>query len=297
MPLQHFHPAPRPSLNLFPRSPVLTSTAFEPVPEEPTTLQPGPISARDTSPKENRAGSSTGNIEDIKPSRNSLSPATGNRATNIYTKATSPLASIFEASARSLETPGSSEDWDATFSTALASQNPRRLREVLARSNPEILLPGTHTSPLSQIVILGLLHRLAMALYKAPPHEKGLFELALQPGKHGSHLFKQTLWWMQRTSAALNSDTTDKDHALFSEVCRIVPDVQRMLTTTKRRCSSLPEGHPASKEADTISQVQAIISRNLGQSDNIPRPSYICINPSSDDLPIVPPSQVEQCSR
>lgn len=57
-----------------------------------------------------------------------------------------------------------SEDWDVTFRTILNTQNPRQIRETLARSNPDILLPLAKISPLSQTIILGLIHRVSVYL-------------------------------------------------------------------------------------------------------------------------------------
>lgn len=55
--------------------------------------------------------------------------------------------------------PARSEEWDDTYLAVLGTQDPKQLRELLARSNPEIVMPLNAPGPLSQAVILTLLHR------------------------------------------------------------------------------------------------------------------------------------------
>ncbi|SRR5258708_6124150 len=52
------------------------------------------------------------------------------------------------------------EDWDETFLSTLGKQDPRLLRELLQRCNPEVVMPSKReNTPLSQAVILTLIHR------------------------------------------------------------------------------------------------------------------------------------------
>jgi hypothetical protein len=51
------------------------------------------------------------------------------------------------------------EEWDDTYLSVLGTQDLRQLRELLARSNPEVTMPLNGTPPLSQAVILTLVHR------------------------------------------------------------------------------------------------------------------------------------------
>lgn len=55
--------------------------------------------------------------------------------------------------------PTQPEEWDDTYLAVLGTQDPKQLRELLARSNPEIVMPLNGPGPLSQAVILTLLHR------------------------------------------------------------------------------------------------------------------------------------------
>lgn len=55
--------------------------------------------------------------------------------------------------------PAPSEEWDDTYLAVLGTQDPRQLRELLSRSNPEIIMPLNGPGPLSQAVVLTLLHR------------------------------------------------------------------------------------------------------------------------------------------
>jgi hypothetical protein len=54
--------------------------------------------------------------------------------------------------------------WDDTYLAVLGTQDLRPLRELLARSNPEIVMPLKGPSPLSQAVILTLVHRVRLFL-------------------------------------------------------------------------------------------------------------------------------------
>jgi hypothetical protein len=55
----------------------------------------------------------------------------------------------------------SEEMWDDTYLAVLGTQDLRPLRELLARSNPEVVMPLKGQSPLSQAVILTLVHRVS----------------------------------------------------------------------------------------------------------------------------------------
>lgn len=52
-----------------------------------------------------------------------------------------------------------SEEWDDIYLGVLGTQDGRQLRELLARSNPEIIMPLKGSGPLSQAVVLTLVHR------------------------------------------------------------------------------------------------------------------------------------------
>jgi hypothetical protein len=49
--------------------------------------------------------------------------------------------------------------WDDTYLAVLGTQDTRQLRELLSRSNPEVIMPLKGQPPLSQAVILTLVHR------------------------------------------------------------------------------------------------------------------------------------------
>lgn len=51
------------------------------------------------------------------------------------------------------------EEWDDTYLAVLGAQDTRQLRELLARSNPEVVMPSSSSGPLSQAVVLTLVHR------------------------------------------------------------------------------------------------------------------------------------------
>ena len=51
------------------------------------------------------------------------------------------------------------ENWDESYINVLGTQDFRQLRDLLARSNPEIVMPLNAHGPLSQAVVLTLIHR------------------------------------------------------------------------------------------------------------------------------------------
>lgn len=63
--------------------------------------------------------------------------------------------------------PVQTEEWDDTYLAILGSQDIRQLRELLARSNPEIVMPMNGNSPLSQAVVLTLVHRVSASIYSS----------------------------------------------------------------------------------------------------------------------------------
>lgn len=54
------------------------------------------------------------------------------------------------------------DEWDDTYLAVLSTQDLKQLRELLARSNPEIIMPSNGPGPLSQAVILTLVHRVSI---------------------------------------------------------------------------------------------------------------------------------------
>lgn len=137
--------------------------------------------------------------------------------------------------------PVPTEEWDESYLAVLGTQDLRQLRELLARSNPEMVMPLNSASPLSQAVILTLVHRLAAALGETPPVDES---------------FKSTLWWLQRAASVLNPS----DPLISPYVARVVPSVQQVLNSTKQRLMILPGGPQAIDAARTITDVQEILS-------------------------------------
>ncbi|KAJ3475949.1 hypothetical protein NLI96_g11487 [Meripilus lineatus] len=137
--------------------------------------------------------------------------------------------------------PSQPEEWDDTYLAVLGSQDPRQLRELLARSNPDIIMPLNGSGPLSQAVVLTLVHRLSSLIGETPPVDDS---------------FKSSLWWLQRASSTLNTN----DPLISPYVSRVLPNVQSMLNTTKQRLAILPGG-PLMDTARTISDIQDLLSR------------------------------------
>ncbi|KDQ60636.1 hypothetical protein JAAARDRAFT_31601 [Jaapia argillacea MUCL 33604] len=135
------------------------------------------------------------------------------------------------------------EEWDDTYLAVLGTQDARQLRELLARSNPEVVMPMSGQGPLSQAVVLTLVHRLAATVGETPPVDES---------------FKSSLWWLQRASSVLNTS----DPLISPYIARVLPNVQQMLNTTKQRLAILPGGSPQLMDtARTISDVQDVLGR------------------------------------
>ncbi|KAH7889916.1 hypothetical protein F5I97DRAFT_1998295 [Phlebopus sp. FC_14] len=138
--------------------------------------------------------------------------------------------------------PAQPEDWDDTYLAVLGTQDPKQLRELLARSNPELVMPLNGQGPLSQAVILTLLHRLAAIVGETPPVDES---------------FKSALWWLQRAATVLNIN----EPVISPYIARVVPNVKAMLNTTKQRLAILPGGPQLMDSARTISDIQDILAR------------------------------------
>ncbi|KAI0047956.1 hypothetical protein FA95DRAFT_1678664 [Auriscalpium vulgare] len=137
--------------------------------------------------------------------------------------------------------PAQTEEWDDTYLAVLGTQDLRQLRELLARSNPELIMPLNGPPPLSQAVILTLVHRLAAAIGESAPVDES---------------FKSSIWWLQRAAMVLNTH----DPLISPYVARVLPNVQSMLNTTKQRIAILPGGPQVLETARTISDIQDVLS-------------------------------------
>ena len=91
------------------------------------------------------------------------------------------------------------EEWDDTYLAVLGMQDTRQLRELLARSNPEVVMPTTGGGPLSQAVVLTLVHRLSQIIGETPPVDES---------------FKSSLWWLQRAASTLNTHVGSCSHLI-----------------------------------------------------------------------------------
>ncbi|KAH9951294.1 hypothetical protein B0H21DRAFT_888254 [Amylocystis lapponica] len=136
--------------------------------------------------------------------------------------------------------PAQSEEWDDAYLAVLGNQDLRQLRELLARSNPDVVMPLNGASPLSQAVVLTLVHRLASVVGETSPLDES---------------FKVSMWWLQRAASSLNTI----DPLISPYVARVLPNVQQMLNTTKQRYAILPNG--PIEVTRGISDIQDILSR------------------------------------
>jgi hypothetical protein len=59
--------------------------------------------------------------------------------------------------------PVQHDAWEDTYMAVLGTQDPKQLRELLARSSPEVVMPMDRKGPLSMAVILSILHRVRLS--------------------------------------------------------------------------------------------------------------------------------------
>ncbi|KAH9966428.1 hypothetical protein BC827DRAFT_1175740 [Russula dissimulans] len=135
----------------------------------------------------------------------------------------------------------SEESWDDTYLNVLGTQDIRQLRELLARSSPDVIMPLKGQPPLSQAVVLTLVHRLAGAIGESAPVDES---------------FKSSMWWLKRAATVLNTN----DPLIAPYTARVLPSVQAMLNTTKQRIAILPGGQQVLETARAISDVQEVLS-------------------------------------
>ncbi|TRM62731.1 hypothetical protein BD626DRAFT_498259 [Schizophyllum amplum] len=136
-----------------------------------------------------------------------------------------------------------SEQWDEIYLSTLHTQDLNKLRDLLARSDADVVMPPNGPVLVSQAVILTLIHRLAAALGETSPTEEA---------------FKASLWWLQRAVAILRPE----DKLISDFIPRVVPNVQQSLNTTKQRLSILPGGGTY-EGARAISEVQEALRRKV----------------------------------
>ncbi|KAI5124340.1 hypothetical protein M0805_008947 [Coniferiporia weirii] len=134
------------------------------------------------------------------------------------------------------------EEWDDTYLAVLGTQDLKQLRELLARSNPEVIMPSNGPGPLSQAVILTLVHRLAAAIGETSPVDEA---------------FKSSLWWLQRAATTLNTN----DPLISPYIARVLPNVSQSLNTTKQRLGLLPGGPQLVDTTRLISDIQETLNR------------------------------------
>ncbi|TFK42749.1 hypothetical protein BDQ12DRAFT_676749 [Crucibulum laeve] len=140
--------------------------------------------------------------------------------------------------------PIKAEQWDEIYLGVLHSQDSSKLRDLLSRTNPDLVMPLNGTSLVSQAVILTLLHRLSAVVGDTAPNDE---------------TFKTSLWWLQRAVAVLRPE----DKLITDFIPRVVPNVQHLLNTTKQRLTLLPGGPSTIETVRTLSDIQETLRRKV----------------------------------
>ncbi|KAG8865326.1 hypothetical protein FRB96_000216 [Tulasnella sp. 330] len=142
---------------------------------------------------------------------------------------------------RAEPTPHRNEDWDSTFLNTLGQNDHKQIRDLLSRTPPDSVLPVGQVSPLSQTVILALIHRLALSLTELSPADDA---------------FKTTLWWLQRCAYSLNPN----DNVIAPYIGRVLQTAQNTLNTTVQRLNVLPGGPSPAETSSMVGQIQQTLS-------------------------------------
>ncbi|KAJ7261361.1 hypothetical protein B0H12DRAFT_1106443 [Mycena haematopus] len=141
--------------------------------------------------------------------------------------------------------PLNADQWDDVYLGVLHTQDPSKLRELLSRTNPELIMPLNGPPLVSQAVMLTLVHRLSAVISETPPNDEA---------------FKNALWWLQRAAALLRPE----DKLITDFIPRVLPGVQNSLVATKQRLPLAPGGPPTLEIARNITEVQDILRRKMG---------------------------------
>ncbi|KAJ7470309.1 hypothetical protein FB451DRAFT_1253314 [Mycena latifolia] len=141
--------------------------------------------------------------------------------------------------------PMKADQWDDMYLGVLHTQDATKLRDLLARTNPELIMPLNGPTLVSQAVVLTLVHRLSAVISETPPNDEA---------------FKNALWWLQRASTLLRPE----DKLITDFIPRVLPSVQNSLIATKQRLPLAPGGPPTLEIARNITEVQDILRRKMG---------------------------------
>jgi len=106
---------------------------------------------------------------------------------------------------------------------------------------------GGNPSPLSQAVVLTLIHRLSSSLAELSPVDES---------------FKAGLWWLQRAAYTL----TPKDAVIAPYVGRVLQTAQTILQTTSSRINLLPGGPSLTETNLMIAQIQLTLGSKQNDS-------------------------------
>ncbi|KAF8905988.1 hypothetical protein CPB84DRAFT_1705198 [Gymnopilus junonius] len=129
------------------------------------------------------------------------------------------------------------DQWDENYLGVLHLQDPNKLRDLLTRTNPDLVFPLNGAALVSQAVILTLVHRLSAIIGETAPNDEN---------------FKNSLWWLQRVSSLLRPN----DKLISDFIPRVIPTVQQSLNTTKQRLAILPGGLGTIETARQLTEIQ-----------------------------------------
>ena len=101
------------------------------------------------------------------------------------------------------------EDWDETFLSTLGMHDQKKLRDLLVRASPDAVIPADKPSPLSQTVILALIHRVSRSFFSVvldPDRLSPQLALSSTELSPADDAFKTSLYWLQRSVFALDPE-------------------------------------------------------------------------------------------
>ncbi|CAK5279371.1 unnamed protein product [Mycena citricolor] len=134
--------------------------------------------------------------------------------------------------------PMKADQWDEMYLSCLHTQDQGKLRELLAHSNPDVVMPLNGIPLVSQPVILTIVARLASEISESSPSEES---------------FKNALWWLQRSSTLIRPE----DKLIIDFIPRVVPAVQKSLVTAKQRLALAPVLSSLCRSGATLVRIES----------------------------------------
>jgi hypothetical protein len=174
--------------------------------------------------------------------------------------------------------PPRQEEWDDAYLHVLHQESLQQLQDLLSRSDPDAVMPLNAPVPLSQAVVLTLIHRVCASsalLYETLADCPPAVDEPRRGLAHGRRVRNHDLVAPARLARARHhcepcrhaphesaANACTQDPLVASYIPRVLPQVQQSLNSSRQRMSILPGAPPHIVDAArSISDVQATLGR------------------------------------